>query len=122
MTPPTINAYYDPQLNTINFPAGILQPPFFEKGMDDSVNYGAIGMVIGHELTHGFDDRGASSTLMAISATGGRQKMPSNTTNAASASPTNTRRRFPMPVPESSRMGCLRRARIRPITAACISR
>ncbi|MCU1300560.1 MAG: family peptidase [Candidatus Sulfotelmatobacter sp.] len=58
MTPPTINAYYDPQLNTINFPAGILQPPFFEKSMDDSVNYGAIGMVIGHELTHGFDDQG----------------------------------------------------------------
>jgi putative endopeptidase len=58
MTPPTINAYYDPQLNTINFPAGILQPPFFEKGMDNSVNFGAIGMVIGHELTHGFDDQG----------------------------------------------------------------
>jgi endothelin-converting enzyme/putative endopeptidase len=58
MTPATINAYYDPQLNTINFPAGILQPPFFEKAMDDSVNYGAIGMVIGHELTHGFDDQG----------------------------------------------------------------
>jgi endothelin-converting enzyme/putative endopeptidase len=58
MTPPTINAYYDPQLNTINFPAGILQPPYFEKAMDDSVNYGAIGMVIGHELTHGFDDQG----------------------------------------------------------------
>ncbi|MGA7512415.1 MAG: M13 family metallopeptidase [Candidatus Sulfotelmatobacter sp.] len=58
MTPPTINAYYDPQLNTINFPAGILQPPFFEKDMDDSVNYGAIGVVIGHELTHGFDDQG----------------------------------------------------------------
>jgi putative endopeptidase len=58
MTPPTINAYYEPQLNTINFPAGILQPPYFEKGMDDSVNYGAIGMVIGHELTHGFDDEG----------------------------------------------------------------
>ena len=58
MTPATINAYYDPQLNTINFPAGILQPPYFEKSMDDSVNYGAIGMVIGHELTHGFDDQG----------------------------------------------------------------
>jgi endothelin-converting enzyme/putative endopeptidase len=58
MTPPTINAYYDAQLNTINFPAGILQPPFFEKSMDDAVNYGAIGMVIGHELTHGFDDQG----------------------------------------------------------------
>jgi len=58
MTPPTINAYYDPQLNTINFPAGILQPPFFENSMEDAVNYGAIGMVIGHEITHGFDDEG----------------------------------------------------------------
>jgi len=58
MTPPTINAYYDPQLNTINFPAGILQPPFYDKEKDDSVNYGAIGMVIGHEIIHGFDDEG----------------------------------------------------------------
>ncbi len=58
MTPPTINAYYDPQLNTINFPAGILQPPYFDTTMDDAVNYGAIGMVIGHEITHGFDDQG----------------------------------------------------------------
>jgi len=58
MTPPTINAYYDPQLNTINFPAGILQPPYFDPTMDDAVNYGAIGMVIGHEITHGFDDQG----------------------------------------------------------------
>jgi putative endopeptidase len=58
MTPPTINAYYDPQLNTINFPAGILQPPFFDTRKDDAVNFGAIGMVIGHELTHGFDDQG----------------------------------------------------------------
>ena len=58
MTPPTVNAYYDSQLNTINFPAGILQPPFFDKQADDAVNYGAIGAVIGHELTHGFDDQG----------------------------------------------------------------
>ena len=58
MTPPTVNAYYDPQMNNINFPAGILQPPFFDKGMDDAVNFGGIGMVIGHELTHGFDDQG----------------------------------------------------------------
>jgi len=58
MTPPTIDAYEDTQTNTINFPAGILQPPFFESGLDDAANYGAIGMVIGHETTHGFDDQG----------------------------------------------------------------
>lgn len=58
MTPPTINAYYDPQLNTINFPAGILQPPFFDANQDEAANYGAIGMVIGHEIVHGFDDEG----------------------------------------------------------------
>jgi len=58
MTPPTVNAYYDPQMNNINFPAGILQPPFYDNGMDDAVNFGGIGMVIGHELTHGFDDEG----------------------------------------------------------------
>lgn len=58
MTPATINAYYDPQLNTINFPAGILQPPYFDPEKSDPVNYGAIGMVIGHEISHGFDDQG----------------------------------------------------------------
>jgi putative endopeptidase len=58
MTPPTVNAYYDDQMNDINFPAGILQPPMFEKNADDAVNFGAIGAVIGHELTHGFDDEG----------------------------------------------------------------
>ncbi len=59
MTPPTVNAYYNPQENNINFPAGILQPPFYDPKVDDSVNYGAIGAVIGHELTHGFDDQGS---------------------------------------------------------------
>ena len=59
MTPPTVNAYYNPPENNINFPAGILQPPFFDNALDDAVNYGAIGVVIGHELTHGFDDSGA---------------------------------------------------------------
>jgi predicted metalloendopeptidase len=58
MTPPTVNAYYRPPMNDINFPAGILQPPFYSKQMDDAVNYGGIGVVIGHELTHGFDDQG----------------------------------------------------------------
>jgi endothelin-converting enzyme/putative endopeptidase len=58
MTPPTVNAYYDPQMNNINFPAGILQPPFFDKTADDATNFGAAGAVVGHELTHGFDDEG----------------------------------------------------------------
>jgi putative endopeptidase len=58
MTPPTVNAYYSPDRNNINFPAGILQPPFYRSGRDAAVNYGAAGAVIGHELTHGFDDQG----------------------------------------------------------------
>jgi putative endopeptidase len=58
MTPPTVNAYYNSSFNEIVFPAGILQPPFFDKNMDDAVNFGGIGLVIGHELTHGFDDQG----------------------------------------------------------------
>ena len=58
MTPPTVNAYYNPTFNEIVFPAGILQFPFFDKDADDAINYGAIGAVIGHEMTHGFDDQG----------------------------------------------------------------
>lgn len=58
MTPPTVNAYEDAQTNTINFPAGILQPPFFDAKLTDAVNYGAIGAVIGHEIIHGYDDQG----------------------------------------------------------------
>ena len=59
MTPPTVNAYYNPQYNEIVFPAGILQPPFYDPKADDAFNYGGIGAVIGHEMTHGFDDQGA---------------------------------------------------------------
>ncbi len=58
MVPPQVNAYYNPSMNEMVFPAGILQPPFFTRGAPDAVNYGAIGMVVGHELTHGFDDQG----------------------------------------------------------------
>jgi putative endopeptidase len=59
MTPPTVNAYYNPSMNEIVFPAGILQPPFYDPKADDAFNYGGIGAVIGHEMTHGFDDSGA---------------------------------------------------------------
>ncbi len=58
MTPPTVNAYYNPQMNDINFPAGVLQPPLFDSKLDDAPNYGNTGATIGHELTHGFDDEG----------------------------------------------------------------
>lgn len=58
MTPQTINAYFHPSLNEIVFPAAILQPPFFNPDADDAVNYGAMGAIIGHEMTHGYDDQG----------------------------------------------------------------
>jgi putative endopeptidase len=63
MTPPTVNAYYNPSMNDINFPAGILQPPFYDFSKDPAVNFGGIGVVIGHEMTHGFDDQGAKYDL-----------------------------------------------------------
>jgi len=59
MSPPTVNAYYNPRINEIVFPAGILQPPYFDATADDALNYGSMGSVIGHEMTHGFDDQGA---------------------------------------------------------------
>ncbi len=64
MTTPTVNAYYNPTMNEIVFPAGILQPPFFDLKADDAVNYGGIGAVIGHEITHGFDDQGSRSDAL----------------------------------------------------------
>ncbi len=59
ITPPTVDAYYNPQMNDINFPAGVLQPPLYDPRMDDAPNYGDTGGTIGHELTHGFDDEGS---------------------------------------------------------------
>ena len=59
MTPQTINAYYNPTMNEIVFPAAILQPPFFNVEADDAINYGGIGAVIGHEISHAFDDQGS---------------------------------------------------------------
>src|SRR5262252_9465490 len=66
MTPQTVNAYYDPSMNQITFPAAILQPPFFDPNADPAVNYGAIGAVIGHEMGHGFDDQGAKSDAHGV--------------------------------------------------------
>jgi putative endopeptidase len=66
MTAPTVNAYYNPTFNEIVFPAGILQFPFFDNDADDAINYGAIGAVIGHEMTHGFDDQGSQYNYMGM--------------------------------------------------------
>ena len=92
MTPPTINAYYNPAFNEIVFPAAILQPPFFDPNADDAVNYGGIGAVIGHEISHGFDDQGSKYTGDGVFAglvddgrphqlrSAGPRRSPSNTT------------------------------------------
>ena len=85
MTPPTVNAYYSGEKNEIVFPAGILQPPFFDKNMDDAINFGGIGLVIGHELTHGFDDEGRKFDPREICATGGPRKMEKNLNSAQAA-------------------------------------
>jgi len=90
MTPPEVNAYYSSSYNEIVFPAGILQPPFFDKTMDDGVNFGGIGVVIGHELTHVSTIKAASSTLRVISATGGPGKMARSSRRVPAASLMNT--------------------------------
>jgi len=66
MSPPTVNAYYNAAFNSITFPAAILQPPFFDPNADDAVNYGGIGVVIGHEISHGFDDQGSKYTGLGV--------------------------------------------------------
>ena len=97
MTPPTVNAYYDPQQNNINFPAGILQPPFYSNHADVSVNAGGIGSVIGHELTHGFDDEGRQFDSAAISVIGGASRMRRPLRNAKNASSTSIQPSAPCP-------------------------
>ena len=82
MTPPTVNAYYSGSHNEIVFPAGILQPPFFDRTLDDAVNMGGIGLVIGHELRMALTIRAASSIPRAISAIHGPLKMGRNSNNA----------------------------------------
>ena len=82
MTPQTNNAYYDPTQNQITFPAGILQPPYFDPDADPAANYGSIGATIGHEIGHGFDDQGRKFDARASSATGGPRPAPSNMTRA----------------------------------------
>ena len=89
MTPQTVNAYYSPPNNNINFPAGILQPPFYEADRDAAVNYGGAGAVIGHELTHGFDDQGRRTMRKATCATGGRRRTGRPLRSASRASPTS---------------------------------
>ncbi len=84
MSPPTVNAYYNPLMNEIVFPAGILQPPFFDRSLDDAVNYGSIGGVIGHEMTHGFDDQGRQFDKDGNSPTGG----PNRTACSSRSAPT----------------------------------
>ena len=77
MTAPTVNAYYDTVSNEIVFPAGFLQPPFFDPRADDAVNYGAIGSIMGHEMTHGFDDTGRQFDPKETWSTGGPPRAPS---------------------------------------------
>ena len=74
MNPQTVNAYYEPSMNVIVFPAAILQPPFFNPDAEDAANYGGIGAVIGHEIGHGFDDQARNTTATANSTTGGPKR------------------------------------------------
>ena len=94
MTPQTVNAYNNPTLNEVVFPAAILQPPFFDPKADPAINYGGIVAVIGHEMTHGFDDQGRKYDGTGRCATGGRRRTPSSSTparpNTARSSPPTT--------------------------------
>jgi putative endopeptidase len=90
MTPPTVNAYFNPQMNDINFPAGVLQPPLYDPKEDDAPNYGNTGATIGHEFTHAFDDEGRQFDARATCVTGGRRKTQKASKTASIACATNT--------------------------------
>ena len=85
MTPPTVNAYYNPMMNEIVFPAGILQPPFFDPKADDAVNYGGMGAVIGHEMTTDSTIRAGNSMKPEICVTGGRPNRRRNSKSVRKA-------------------------------------
>ena len=95
MTPPTVNAYYNPSRNDINFPAGILQSPFYSASADDAVNFGGIGVVIGHELTHGFDDQGRKYDAQGNLRDWWTPQMARLSKSAPPALPTSTRASSP---------------------------
>ena len=86
----TVNATYNAQLNNITFPAGILQPPFFDKQADDAINFGGMGAVIGHELTHGFDDQGSQFDGQGNLRTGGPSQTRKSSMPGPNALPTST--------------------------------
>ena len=91
MSPQTVNAYYNPEMNEIVFPAAILQPPFFTMDADDAVNYGGIGAVIGHEISHGFDDKGSQYDGGGTCGTGGLTPTMPPSRNARTPWSPNTR-------------------------------
>ena len=121
MTPPTVNSYYSADRNSINFSAGILQPPFYASGRDSAINYGSAGGMIGHEMTHGFDDTGRKFDAQGrLCATGGPRKKRTRSIRAPSASPISiqaTRWRATFTSTASSRS-----VRTSPTTAGCVSR